>query len=140
MKIERHWTEPDMTLNIKYNKLVADIKDRIITSCNLAQENIENAGQLQRCYANKWWKLVTLKPDEEVLVIQFDNNKLLTCWQDPFTTVWCISNFDKFRCISKFLWFIFTFPYNFRCLKYKYYVLCRVIKKIFTLLDIIAGN
>lgn len=80
--------------NILYS-LFADIRDMNITGRRLAWENLENADEITGEYIIKSCKVVTLKPEDEVLVIlPDDSNTLLTTWQCLYTVVWHISNVD----------------------------------------------
>lgn len=75
------WMKPDAAeTNILYS-LFADIRDMNITGRRLAWENLENADEIQHEYIIKSCKVVTLKPEDEVLVIlPDDSNTLLTTW------------------------------------------------------------
>lgn len=89
------WMKPDAAeTNILYS-LFADIRDMNITGRRLAWENLENADEITGEYIIKSCKVVTLKPEDEVLVIlPDDSNTLLTTWQCLYTVVWHISNVD----------------------------------------------
>ncbi|BFZ02581.1 hypothetical protein BsWGS_05620 [Bradybaena similaris] len=67
---------------------VIDLRHRIITSCNLAQQALQISGEKSRTYLNKNKRLVTLKTGDKVLILLPEKkNKLLISWQGPFSVI-----------------------------------------------------
>lgn len=76
-------------LTLTYNKLIAEINDKIATGCRLARKNSEELGELQRQYVNNVRQLISLKPEDEVLVLLAGNSRnLLTCCVTDIFKMW----------------------------------------------------
>lgn len=82
------WVRPDIIQYQTFNTYLTELRQRIVEGCQLARQNLTEAGEIQRYYCNRVRKLAILKPNDEVLLqLSEKRNTLLTSWQGPFTVI-----------------------------------------------------
>lgn len=82
------WVRPDIVEYQTYKIYLAELRRRIFRSCQLARENLAEAGEIQRDYCNRGRYLHTLKPNDEILILLPEKTSmLLTSWHGPFMVV-----------------------------------------------------
>ncbi|BFZ24546.1 hypothetical protein BsWGS_27585 [Bradybaena similaris] len=64
---------------------VLELRERIISSCNMAHQALKISGEKSRIYSNKRARLIKFNPNDKVLILLPEKtNKLLISWQGPF--------------------------------------------------------
>ncbi|XP_041466400.1 uncharacterized protein LOC121416935 [Lytechinus variegatus] len=93
--LQELWTgevdEPDTKTTYQY---VLDLKERLESTCQLAQQNLSKSAEKYRRQYNKKAKERKFEVDDEVLLLPSDNNKLLMHWKGPFKVVQKVGPLD----------------------------------------------
>lgn len=63
------WVQPDMPEYKNYSTYMAEVRKQIIMNCTFARENLEKAGELQRTYSNKKQEIISLKSNNDILIM-----------------------------------------------------------------------
>ncbi|XP_062590636.1 uncharacterized protein LOC134252230 [Saccostrea cucullata] len=90
------WTKeiPDQQVKSTY-LYILDLRERLESTWELAQENLKRASQRHKVYFDKKARVRNMKPGEKVLVLlPSDSNKLLMQWKGPFQIVKKIGKVD----------------------------------------------
>ena len=89
MKILRDlWAHPDQPELQNVATYVSDLRNRIATSCAIAQENLQTAATAQKQHFDMKAKNREMKKGDKVLVLRpMHNNKLELAWKGPYTVL-----------------------------------------------------
>lgn len=97
MRIMRElWTKEinDPEVRTTYQCIV-DLKERLESTCTMAEENLEKVTQRHRVNYNKRAKKRDMKVDEKALVLlPTSNNTLLLQWRGPYEILEKVGNVD----------------------------------------------
>ncbi|XP_052680025.1 uncharacterized protein LOC128160712 [Crassostrea angulata] len=83
------WTKEIQDQQVKSTyQYVLDLRERLESTWELAQENLKKATHRHKVYFDKKARVRNMKPGEKVLVLlPSDSNKLLMQWQGPYQIV-----------------------------------------------------
>lgn len=85
-------TDPDIKIAYQY---VVDLKDRLLSTCELTKENLERSSWRYCTYYNKRARQRDMKEGEKVLVLlPTTSNQLLMQWRGPYIIIQKVGSVD----------------------------------------------
>ena len=90
------WTKEIRDEEVKTTyQYVVDLRQKLVDTCQLAQEELSRNSKRYKFYADANAKERQFKPGDEVLLLlPSDNNKLLMQWRGPFTVIDKVNPYD----------------------------------------------
>jgi hypothetical protein len=94
--LKQLWTKEEMCGEKRtIAEYVVDLRNRIATSCGLAQKNLDTEALRQRVIKDRSAEDRRFRVGDKVLLLlPTKENKLELAWRGPFTVIECISNLD----------------------------------------------